>query len=633
MAKYTELAEDILKHVGGKENVNSLKHCVTRLRFDLKDESKADDDYLKNRDGVVTVVKAGGQYQVVIGNHVPDVYAEVLQVGGLPAGGSLDIDEGDAPKGNLFDRFVSLVSSIFQPFLGPLAAAGIIKGIVAIMAACGLSAATSPMYVIFNAAGDGFFQFLPILIALTSARRFKVNEFTAIAIAGALVYPDIATLVTALQKAGQGHVLGVIPFALPAGGYLSTVMPSILAVWVASYIQKFFTKITPDVIKVFVVPFFTLLITVPLTFLVVGPVANTFSDGLTSLFQAIMNFSPIVFGLILGILWQVLVMFGMHWALVPLAILDVATNGSSTILSAAILPCFTQTGVLGAIMLKTKEEKVRTISMPAFISSIFGVTEPAIYGVTLPMKTPFYISCGVSGLMGAAMMALDIKTYSIGGLGVFVFPSLIGPDGNLSKVIIAIIIAIVGGVLAFLIQLFVRVPNLYGGGVAKVEEKAEEAAPAPKEIQQEIIASPLIGNVVPLDQVPDQVFASGAMGKGIAIDPTDGVIVAPAKATVNLVFPTGHAIGLTTENGVELLIHIGMDTVSLAGKGFKTYVEAGDVVEAGQKLIEFDLATIRDAKLPVITPVIVTNTADFDDVLTTKEARVNTGDYLLTAVK
>ena len=326
-------------------------------------------------------------------------------------------------------------------------------------------------------------------------------------------------------------------------------------------------------------------------------------------------------------------MFGMHWALVPLAILDVATNGSSIILSAAILPCFTQTGVLGAIMLKTKEEKVRTISMPAFISSIFGVTEPAIYGVTLPMKMPFYISCGVSGLMGAAMMALDIKTYSIGGLGVFVFPSLIGPDGNLSKVIFAILIAIVGGVLAFLIQLFVRVPNLYGGGVAKVEEKAEEAAPAPKEIQQEIIASPLIGNVVPLDQVPDQVFASGAMGKGIAIDPTDGVVVAPTKATVNLVFPTGHAIGLTTENGAELLIHIGMDTVSLAGKGFKTYVEAGDVVEAGQKLIEFDLATIRDAKLPVITPVIVTNTADFDDVLTTKEARVNTGDYLLTAVK
>ena len=633
MAKYTELAEDILKHVGGKENVNSLKHCVTRLRFDLKDESKADDDYLKNRDGVVTVVKAGGQYQVVIGNHVPDVYAEVLQVGGLPAGGSLDLDEGDAPKGNLFDRFVSLVSSIFQPFLGPLAAAGIIKGVVAIMAACGLSATTSPMYVILNAAGDGFFQFLPILIALTSARRFKVNEFTAIAIAGALVYPDIATAVAALQKAGHGHVLGAIPFTLPAGGYLSTVMPSILAIWVASHIQKFFTKIIPDVIKVFAVPFFTLLITVPLTFLVVGPLANSFSDLLTNVFQAIMGFSPVVYGFVLGVLWQILVMFGMHWALVPLGILEVTTKGQSTILLAALLPCFTQTGVLGAIMLKTKEDKVRTISMPAFISSIFGVTEPAIYGVTLPMKVPFYISCVVSGFLGAAMMGFNIPMYSAGAMGIFVFPTLIGPDGSLSKVTLAIIIAIVGALVSFLIQLFAPVPTLYGGGAAKVEEKAEEAAPAPKEIQQEIIASPLIGNVVPLDQVPDQVFASGAMGKGIAIDPTDGVIVAPAKATVNLVFPTGHAIGLTTENGAELLIHIGMDTVSLAGKGFKTYVEAGEVVEAGQKLIEFDLATIRDAKLPVITPVIVTNTADFDDVLTTKEARVNTGDYLLTAVK
>ena len=633
MAKYTELAEDILKHVGGKENVNSLKHCVTRLRFDLKDESKADDDYLKNRDGVVTVVKAGGQYQVVIGNHVPDVYAEVLQVGGLPAGGSLDLDEGDAPKGNLFDRFVSMVSSIFQPFLGPLAAAGIIKGVVAIMAACGLSAATSPMYVILNAAGDGFFQFLPILIALTSARRFKVNEFTAIAIAGALVYPDIATAVAALQKAGHGHVLGAIPFTLPAGGYLSTVMPSILAIWVASHIQKFFTKIIPDVIKVFAVPFFTLLITVPLTFLVVGPLANSFSDLLTNVFQAIMGFSPVVYGFVLGVLWQILVMFGMHWALVPLGILEVTTKGQSTILLAALLPCFTQTGVLGAIMLKTKEDKVRTISMPAFISSIFGVTEPAIYGVTLPMKVPFYISCVVSGFLGAAMMGFNIPMYSAGAMGIFVFPTLIGPDGSLSKVTLAIIIAIVGALVSFLIQLFAPVPTLYGGGAAKVEEKAEEAAPAPKEIQQEIIASPIIGNVVPLDQVPDQVFASGAMGKGIAIDPTDGVVVAPAKATVNLVFPTGHAIGLTTENGAELLIHIGMDTVSLAGKGFKTYVEAGEVVEAGQKLIEFDLAVIREAKLPVITPVIVTNTPDFDDVLTTKEARVNTGDYLLTAVK
>ncbi|MBM7636311.1 beta-glucoside-specific PTS transporter subunit IIABC [Streptococcus saliviloxodontae] len=633
MAKdYTELAKDILDHVGGKENVNSLKHCVTRLRFDLKDESKADDDYLKQRDGVVTVVKAGGQYQVVIGNHVPDVYADVIKVGGLSAGGSIDVDEGDAPKGNLFDRFVSLVSSIFQPFLGPLAAAGIIKGVVAIMAACGLSAANSSMYVILNAAGDGFFQFLPILIAITSARRFKVNEFTAIAIAAALVYPDISTAVDGLAKANANHVLGLIPFALPSGGYLSTVMPSILAIWVASYIQKFFAKFTPDVIKVFVVPFFTIVVTVPLTFLLVGPIANAFSGFLTSFFQTIMGFSPIVYGFVLGMLWQILVMFGMHWALVPLGLLDVATNGHSTILAAALLPCFTQTGVLGAIMLKTKEDKVRTIAMPAFISSIFGVTEPAIYGVTLPMKVPFYISCAISGLLGAAMMGFNIPMYSAGAMGIFVFPTLIGPDGNLSKLWLAIIIAIVGGILAFVIQLFAPVPYLYGG--------PKEEAPAPKteeadlkELQQEIIASPMIGNVIALENVPDEVFASGAMGNGIAIDPLDGVVVAPANGEITLVFPTGHAIGMRTDNGVELLIHVGMDTVSLAGKGFKTFVEVGQKVQAGQKVLEFDLATIRDAKLPVISPVIVTNSADFEDVLTTQEARVNSGDYLLTTVK
>lgn len=636
MAKYTELAQDILDHVGGKENVNSLKHCVTRLRFDLKDESKADDDYLKQRDGVVTVVKAGGQYQVVIGNHVPDVYDEVIKVGGLTAGGSLDIDEGDTPKGNLFDRFVSLVSSIFQPFLGPLAAAGIIKGVVAIMAAVGLSADNSSMYVILNAAGDGFFQFLPILIALTSARRFKVNEFTAIAIAAALVYPDISNSVSALADGGFDKVFGVISFSLPAGGYLSTVIPAILAIWVASYIQKFFSKITPDVVKVFVVPFFTILITVPLTFLVVGPVANFISSLLTDAFQAVMNFSPIVYGFILGVLWQVLVMFGMHWALVPLGILDIATNGVSTILSAAVFPCFTQTGVLGAIMLKTKEQKVKTIAMPAFVSSIFGVTEPAIYGVTLPMKVPFYISCVVSGFMGAAMMAFNVALYSAGAMGVFVFPTLIGSDGTLTTMWIGIAIAILGAVAAFVIQMFAPVPYLYGGpkddNSATTEEKVVEPVNDLKELKQEIIASPMIGEIVKLENVPDEVFASGAMGKGIAINPTDGTVVAPANGEVTLVFPTGHAIGMRTENGAELLIHVGMDTVSLAGKGFKTYVEVGDKVEAGQKLLEFDLATIREANLPVISPIIVTNSADFDDVLTTQETRVNIGDYLLTTL-
>ena len=639
MAKkdYTELAKDIVAHVGGKENVVNVRHCVTRLRFVLKDESKADDDYLKQRDGVVTVVKAGGQYQVVIGNHVPDVYAAVLETG-VSGVGSLDVDEGDgASKGNLFDRFIDLISGIFQPFLGALAATGMIKGVVAIMAACGLSADNSPWYVMLNAAGDGFFQFLPILIALTAARKFKMNEFSAIAIAGALVYPNIATSVSTLAEKNSDSVLGFLTFELPSSGsYLSTVIPAILAIWAASYVEKWVRKITPDVIKLFVVPFVTILITVPLTFLVVGPVANLLSDGLTVVFEGILNFSPILYGVIVGVLWQILVMFGLHWALVPLSILQLTNYGYSDVLTPALLPCFTQTGILLAIILKTKESKVRTVSMPAFVSSIFGVTEPAIYGVTLPMRTPFIISCIVSGFIGAVAMALKVKTFVSGAMGIFLLPAFINPNGDMSIVISAGILMVATVAISFAIQMLVPVPYLYGGPKdesATTDKKVAEPVANLKELKQEIMASPMKGNVVKLENVPDEVFASGAMGKGIAIDPTDGTVLAPANGEVTLVFPTGHAIGMRTENGAELLIHVGMDTVSLDGKGFNTLVQVGDKVKAGQKLLEFDLATIREANLPVISPIIVTNSADFDDILTTQEPQVNTGDYLLTTVK
>ncbi|HEL1653789.1 PTS transporter subunit EIIC [Streptococcus suis] len=636
MAKdYTDLATDIVAHVGGKENISSLKHCVTRLRFGLKDESKADTDYLKARDGVVTVVQAGGQYQVVIGNHVPDVYAAVQKVAGISGDGALDIDEGDGLKGNLFERFIDLLSGIFQSFLGPLAAAGIIKGLVAIMASRGLTSDNSAIYAILNAAGDGFFQYLPLLVALTSARKFKMNEFTALAIGMALIYPTLPGSLAALKEAGLDNVFG-IPFVLPtAGSYLSTVIPAILATWVASIIEKNIRKVTPDVVKLFVVPFVTILVAVPLIFLVVGPVANFISDVLSNTFTAIMNFSPLLYGLILGATWQVLVMFGMHWAVVPLAIMQVASNGMSSILVPALLPNFTQTGVLLAIMLKTKESKVKTVSMPALVSSVFGVTEPAIYGVTLPMKTPFFISCAVSGVIGAATMFFNVTGYSVGGMGVFLYPSLVNPaNGDMSGMIAAIILTVVAIVASFAIQMALPVPYLYGEPTEKKSvEETKESVPELKEIKQEIIASPLIGKVVKLEDVPDAVFASGAMGKGIAIDPLDGILVSPAKAEVTLLFPTKHAIGLRTENGAELLIHIGMDTVSLAGKGFESFVQVGDQVEAGQKLLEFDLHQIKAADLPVITPIIVTNTADYEDILVTQESQINSGDYLLTTVK
>lgn len=633
MAKYTELAQDILAHVGGKENVSSVKHCVTRLRFHLKDESKADTDYLQKRDGVVTVVKAGGQYQVVIGNHVPDVYDEVLKVGGLADGGSLDIDEGDGQKGSLFDRFIDVISSLFQPFLGPLAAAGILKGITALLAATGMEA-TNGIYVVMNTLGDGLFQYLPMILAVTAAKKFKMNTYTALAIAGAMVYPGLAESVAEASK-----VFG-LTLTLPAGGYFNSVLPIILAIFVASKIEQFMRKVTPDVVKMFVVPFVTILITVPLTFFVVGPVANTASSWIGVAFQAVYDFSPIIYGFALGALWQVLVMFGLHWGLVPLAIMDMAQNGSSIILTAAVLPCFTQTGVLAAIWLKTKEPKVKQGAMPALISSIFGVTEPAIYGYTLPMKTPFIVSCLVSGFVGIYLSIFNVTGYAMGGMGIFLYPAYIDPaTGSFHSVIHLAIGTVIAIVASFIIMMLLKVPTLYTTVDSPVDGQATPEAPAPEaktvsaSVKDETVKSPVTGQVVALADVEDKVFSSGAMGKGIAVEPAIGEITAPADAEVKILFPTKHAIGLVTEDGTELLIHIGMNTVELEGNHFTAYINQGDKVKAGQKLISFDTEAIRAEGYSLLTPVIVTNSNDYSDIQTTQSKEVTAQDDLIEVVK
>ena len=497
-------------------------------------------------------------------------------------------------------------------------------------------AITSGLYVILNAAGDGFFQFLPVILALTAAKRFKMEQFTALALSFALAYPNIA----ASFANGNVDFLG-LPVIFPSSSYLQTVLPIILTVWVGSKIEKFFKKIIPDVVKVFVVPFFVILITVPLAYLAIGPVMNWASNLIGVIFTNIYGFSPIVFGILLGALWQVLVMFGLHWGLVSIAILDFSTKGWSTLLVASTAICFAQAGALLNIFLRTKEDKVKQLTIPAFISALFGVTEPAIYGITLPMRTPFIMTCVAGAIQGAFLGFFNTTAYTMGGMGLFAIPSYFTPkhvpagaNTDVNNVWYFLIAILMSFVIGFVLTQLTKIPYLYGGPDVKPVsgDKAAEPIAELKELKQEIIASPMIGQVVKLENVPDEVFASGAMGKGIAIDPADGTVVAPAAGEITLVFPTGHAIGIRTENGAEILIHVGMDTVSLAGKGFNTFVQVGDKVDAGQKLLEFDLATIREANLPVISPVIVTNSTEFEDVLTTQNARVNIGDYLLTTL-
>ncbi|MBG9978224.1 beta-glucoside-specific PTS transporter subunit IIABC [Ruoffia tabacinasalis] len=653
MAKnYDELAKDIIAHIGGEENVRDLRHCITRLRFRLKDESKADTEYLKKRDGVVTVVQSGGQYQVVIGNHVPDVYNAVINNSGI--GGEASTED-DGPKGNLFDQFIDLMSGLFQPFLGPMSAAGILKGVVANLGALGMTEANGA-YALLNAAGDGFFQFLPFMIALTAAKRFKMNQFTAMAVIGAMLYPTLTNLaeLPVLYTLFEGTVIESqitstffgIPIILPPGGYYSTVIPAIFAIFIASRFEKWFAKRLPDTIKTFFTPFFTLLLSVPLSMLVFGPVATWLSDLICAAFIALNGFSPILFGVVLGGAWQILVLFGLHWGLVPIMILQVAQSGMSNIGAVINAVSFAQMGVMIAIYFKTKEAKVKQLSVPAIISAAFGVTEPAIYGFSLPMRTPFIISCIGGAIQGAFIGITGTMMYNMAGLGVFTIPAYIDPSGvdtrSLWMYLMNIAVATLAG---FVLTMFTKVPKLYedevevattnGAAYSDTSNASliDETSTDDGLAAQEIIASPISGQAMPLSEAPDEVFASGAMGKGIAIEPTEGVVYAPVNATVTTIFPTGHAIGLTTENGAEILIHIGLDTVNLDGKGFEKLVENNQQVEAGQELVRFDIDLIKEAGYETVTPIVVTNTGNYSDVLVTNDSEIQQGDYLFTTVK
>lgn len=646
MAKYTQLAADIIKNVGGKGNVVSLAHCITRLRFKLKDEKKANTDVLKAMNGVVTVVQSGGQYQVVIGNAVGEVYDEILATQGIKAAGG-DAAEDDAPKKPL-DMFIDTVSGIFTPVLGVLAASGMIKGLTALLAAFQIIDTNLGTYKVMSVIGDAFFYFLPIFLGFSAAKKFKMSEFAAMAIGASLVYPSLPQIMegevlydvlvgTIFESPVHLEFLG-IPVLLMT--YASSVIPIILAVFVGSKVEKFYMGVVPTLLKGFGVPFLTLLTMIPLTLLVVGPVATWAGKALGAAATGLFGISPLIAGVFIGGAWQVAVMFGMHWGLIPIMIQNIVTYGADPVVISMFGTTFAQIGVVLAIILKTKDQKLKGIAIPAFLSGIFGVTEPAIYGVTLPRKKFFIISC-IGGAIGGALVALlGVKLYIFGGLGVFQYPCFIDPvtndvSGMYNGMIVSAVAFAAGFGMAFPLYkdeapapaVVATNETTAAGDIALQVTQNENSAPT---IKREILKSPLTGNLVALSDVPDEVFSSGVLGKGIAVEPTVGEVIAPADGEITTLFPTGHAVGIKTNNGAELLIHIGMDTVKMNGDGFKTHVQQGDKVKQGQLLIEFDIAKIKSAGYPVITPFVVTNFAEYKDIITADGKTINGGDNLIT---
>lgn len=616
--KYEKLAKDIIENVGGKDNVNSLTHCITRLRFKLKDESKANTEVLKNMDGVVTVVKSGGQYQVVIGNHVPDIYADVVAIGGFGAASEEESNEKLSP----FNAFIDIISGVFQPVLGVLCATGMIKGLNAVLLAAGIVEATSSTYMVLNAIGDCLFYFFPVFLGFTAAKKFKLNQFIGMAIGASLVYPTIAGV------AGQTLDFFGIPMVMPMSGYASTVIPIILAVYVAAKVEKIFKKIIPDVVKTFLVPFFTLLVVVPVTFMAIGPVATMASDILGKVTMSIYNFSPIAAGLFIGGFWQVFVMFGLHWGLTPIAMNNLAMLGNDPILATSMAVCFAQTGVVMGIWAKTKDKSLKSLCIPSVISGFFGVTEPAIYGITLPRKKPFIVSCIVGGITGGVIAFFGSTLYSVGGIGAFSIPSFINPAG-IDKGFYGIVLAMALGLVLGFIAMFV----IYKDEAKDIkEESTQDTTKTAELISKEVIVSPIKGDVLPLSEVKDEVFSAGLLGKGVAIEPKEGKVVSPVNGIVTTLFPTYHAVGITSDNGAEILIHVGMDTVQLEGKCFSPKVKQGDKIKVGQLLLEFDIKGIKEAGYPVTTPVIVSNSDNYLDIIGTDKKDINREEDLLTVM-
>lgn len=622
MGKYEQLAKEIIKNVGGKENIQSLTHCVTRLRFQLEDESKAKDDVLKNMDGVVTVLKSAGQYQVVIGNHVSKVYEDVCDIGGISSEG--ESKKNGSKSNKPLDKAIDIISGIFQPILGVLTAAGMIKGFLALFSAFGWVTVESGTYMILNAIGDALFMYLPVILGYTSAKKFGLKPFVGLIIGIALCYPAIqqGTLATALKPLytlfegtsfASPVYLEFLGLPIISMNYTSTVIPVILICFVAAKFQNLFEKIVPELIKFFFVPMLTLLFSLVIGFIVVGPVATYASTIVTNAIIAVRGFSPLIAGAIVGFTWQILVIFGIHWGFIPVYINNISTLGYDNVMMPFFGATFASTAVVIAIMIKTKDKKLKSLCIPSAISGIFGVTEPAIYGILLPLKKPFIISCIASGIAGAYYGYADLKEFIMGGLGIFEFPAMIDPaTKNMDSVIVGAIGMVIAMVIAFVLTL-IFYKDKKEDEVEKREDKKEVVKNSNKE--KESLKIPIEGEVVKLSEVSDDAFAQGIIGKGLAVKPSIGLVKSPVKGTVTTLFPTYHAIGITSDMGVEILIHVGMDTVNLHGQYFSPKIKQGDKVEIGDELLEFDIKAIEEAGYSTVTPIVVTNYDQYFDVI------------------
>ena len=593
-----QLAEEILQKVGGKKNINSYSHCSTRLRFDLKDKNSIDKAALERTDGILQVMEVAGQTQVVIGSNVQYVYDELATL--LPQGNTSS-EKSDGKKKGVFGSALELISSLFTPLIDVLIGAGILKGLLSILTATNLLTDASGTYQILNAAADSLYYFLPIVIAITCSKKLKTNMFVSVTIAGALLYPNL----TALYDAGTAITFLGIPVHLTA--FKSSVFPIIFAIVLLSFVEKGLKKILPDSIRSRIAPFFSLLIVVPVTIVIFGPLGSMLSDTIANFYMSLYKFNPTIAGGFIGAIAQVLVIFGIHWGLFPIIFSNIEKFGFDTILAVFGPSIIAQSGAAFGVWLKTKDKRLKQIASPAAVMGFFGISEPAIYGITLKYRKAFACAVLGGGIGGAIAGSCGARAMAVAVAAVPTFPAYFG-TGFTGFVIAYFGAFLISAVLTY----FVGFNDSMIPESERYDAKGTVTPVAPSIENNGAIAmkfySPADGNVVPLTEVSDQAFSSEALGKGIAVKPTNGTIVSPIAGTVSAVYPTAHAYGIKGNNNEEILVHIGIDTVKLEGKYFTPNVKTNDIVMPGDLLATIELDKIIEAGYD--PTVMVIDTAD-----------------------
>lgn len=607
---YHKLALDIIDVVGGQKNIVNATRCATRLRLVLKETPEGAKEKVSALAGVITVVENNGQFQVVIGTHVGEVYDSVAKALNLDA----STQEIEQPKQSIVNRIIATMSAVFAPFVYILAAAGLLQGVLILITMATPAFAETGTYEILNFMSWTPFTFLPIFIAITASKHFKCNTYIAILCCCALVNQSWADIAA---RIADGDIVRFLGVKLSETTYTSTVLPPLLLVWVLSYLEHFIEKKLPDAAKPLLTPLICFVIMVPAMIIVIGPASAITANAIANGYNALVAFAPALAGAIIGGLWQIFVIFGVHWGITPVVLANFDMNGCDTFQAFQTIAVVAQVAAAFGVFIKSRNKEFKGVALSAGVTGIFGITEPAIYGVTLRLKKPFICGCA-GGAIGAVVLSFFHSAYyAYAGLpGLLTIVNAINKDAPMS---------FIGEALACVIASVITIMAIQIVGFDDPVDESEEK----EEKEEKEIESPLAGTVIPLSEVHDEVFASEMMGKGCAVIPEEGKVYAPFDGKVVGLLDSHHAVGMESTDGVEVLIHVGMDTVKLNGRCFTIHVEEGEQVKKGQLLLEFDIPGIKEAGYEVTTPIIITNSDEFNDVETKAKGKVIVGTKLL----